>query len=249
MQPAPFDYTAFSQSYNAEPVRFIGSRLDADGTFLTERGNTVVRHVIPGSNTAAALLEMRAIMQAGPCAHKLAFTAAESLHMTVFNGVIETSRSKDTWPNDIPRDADVRDTTPIINERLEDYVGPGAFNMRTHEITPFGVTLTGATDADEATARAWRDSLPERFGYRSDGHDTYVFHTTMAYLRGWIPDDRLDEVIAFYRALTEDFVARVPVMELGPPCFCSFEDMNWFEPIRVLPGSDVAMPNLSKAIA
>ena len=31
----------------------------------------------------------------------------------------------------------------------------------------------------------------------------------------------------------------VPFIELGPPAFCSFTDMNWFEPVRVLPGSGV----------
>ncbi|MEO1701173.1 MAG: DUF1868 domain-containing protein [Pseudomonadota bacterium] len=246
MTVAPFDYHAFARSQNADPVRFVGTRYDSAGSFLTERGNTIVRHVVPGSATEQAMIELRSQMQAGPLGPLLALTDVESYHMTLFNGAIETSRTPDTWPVDVPLDADVNDTTVLIQERLATFEGPASFAMRPVEVTPFGLTLTGATDVDEATARAWRDSLPAHFGYRSTDHEAYIFHTTVAYLKDWLPDEVLLEAKAFYARLTDMFLARVSMMDLGPPCFCTFEDMNWFEPLIVLPGSAVEMPTLRR---
>ncbi|MEM9999910.1 MAG: DUF1868 domain-containing protein [Pseudomonadota bacterium] len=248
MPPQAFSYDTFSQSTNPGPVKYLGSRYDAAGNFLTERGNTIVRHIIPGSKTEEALVDLREKMRRAPCGDLLAFTDVESLHMTLFNGVIETARQPDTWPETIPRDADVEITTEAIRQRLVGYRRPGPFAMRVVEVTPFGLTLAGATEADEQMARAWRDSFPPLFGYKSNGHDNYVFHTTMAYLKGWLPDAALPEIRAYFAGLTADFKSQVPLVELGPPCFCSFEDMNWFEPLLVLPGSDVTMPTLTRPV-
>lgn len=235
--PAAFRLESFAESANAAPNRFVGVRLDRDGTFLPEAGNTVVRHVVPGSATETALIELRARLRGLPWGHRFAFTDIASYHMTVFNGAIETLRAPGHWPEELALDLPVGQTTGYLAGRLAGFEGPGPFAMRIAEVTPFGLTLAGATDADEETARAWRDALTEPFGYRAPNHDGYAFHVTLAYIIDWLPDGMIPAYRQALAELTAEFRERVPVVELGPPAFCTFADMNGFPPVMTLPGT------------
>jgi hypothetical protein len=238
-RPELFQLENHAASANPQPNRYVGVRFSKDRVFLPEAGNTVVRHVVPGSRTEGALVELRERLRNLPWGHRFAFTDVSSLHMTVFEGVIETRRLPECWPKELPVDAPLDETTEYLAGRLENFEGPGPFDMRIDEVTPFGLRLTGATDADEKTARAWRDSLTKPFTYRSPGHDAYTFHVTLAYIIDWIPDDLVPGYRQALAELTEEFRRRIPVVELGPPAFCTFADMNGFPPVMNLPGSGV----------
>ena len=212
----------------------LGTRYDAAGRFLPEHGNTVVAQVVPGSETEAALVDLRAAMQALPFAHMFAFTAVPSYHMTVFEGIIETRRLASHWPVGLDPQQSVGDATVAMATRLQGFTAPPEFAMRVVEVTPFGLHLTGATQRDEGSARAWRDGLAQALGLRVPTHDEYGFHTTMAYALQWPPV----EAVALYRTALQDltgaFQARVPVMHLARPAFCTFADMNAFPPVLAL---------------
>ena len=197
------------QSRDNAPNRFLGTRFDGDGRFLTEAGNTVVRHVVPGSDAEEALVELR-------------------------EGVIDTRRQAHYWPDDLPLDAPIDEATRFLGDRLKGFSEPGDFNMRVVQVTPFGLQLGGVTEADERLARAWRDSLTAPFGYRSPQHDQYKFHTTVAYIKDWLPDEALPVYREAMADLTADFAAAVPLVGLGPPAFCTFKDMNAFPAVRLL---------------
>lgn len=229
-----FDLQSLGSSRNEMPPRHLGSRYAKNGTFLTERGNTVVRHVLAGTETRDALLDIRKQLQSSPVADRFTFTAPESLHMTVFQGLIETERSPEVWPSILPLDMPINATTRFFHERLQGFQGPGEFHMRVAEVTPFGLTLEGATVDDEQCARDWRDALIEPFAYRSPNHDSYRFHITMAYIVDWLDDDDIEVFGALLTNLTAHLQSRLPVVELGPPKFCTFEDMNAFPPVLSL---------------
>lgn len=236
-RPEMFKLEAFAASNNPQPNCFVGVRLSRDGVFLAEAGNTVVCHVVPGSKTQVALAELRERLRGLPWGQRFAFTDLESLHMTLFQGVIETQREPQYWPHDLAVDTPIDTVTDYFADRLEDFSGPGPFAMRIAEVTPLGLMLTGATDADEATARAWRDGLVGPFDHRTPGHDAYTFHVTLAYIIDWLPDAMLSDYRQALAELTEEFQRRIPVLELGPPAFCTFSDMNSFPPVMTLPGS------------
>ncbi|MGL4234702.1 DUF1868 domain-containing protein [Tabrizicola sp.] len=216
------------------PVRYLGQRFDAEGRFLPEAGNTVVAQVVPGSPTEAALIWLRGEMMALPFAHHFAFTAIPSYHMTVFEGVIETRRKAGHWPESVPLDASIDDATAAMTGLLKGLEPLPDFAIRPVEVTPFGLTLEGATGGDEAKARAWRDRLSEALGYRTPHHDSYTFHTTLAYVRAWLPAAAIPDYEAAMRRLSDGFLARVPVMDLARPAFCRFADMNAFPPVALL---------------
>lgn len=236
--PAAYKIENFAASANPSPNRFVGTRLARNGLFLPEAGNTVVCHVVPDSRTAAALIDLRERLRALPWGHRFAFTDISSLHMTLFQGVIETQREPEYWPAELSVDAPLDHVTDYFAGRLAGFEGPGPFAMRIAEVTPLGLILTGATETDEKTARAWRDALVTPFGYRAPKHDGYTFHITLAYIIDWFPD----ELIGGYREaladLTAEFQERIPVVELGPPAFCTFPDMNSFPPVMMLEGTE-----------
>lgn len=209
----------------------LGSRFTAEGQFLPEHGNTVVAQVTAGSATEAALIDLRSALMALPYADHFAFTPIQSYHMTVFEGVIETRRARGYWPDDLALDASIDAMTQAMSAKLANFTPPPAFRMRLVEVTPLGLHLTGATDQDEANVRAWRDALADALGFRTPTHHSYGFHTTMAYQKHWPAADALGHYERALAQLGADFAARVPVLDLDPPAFCRFADMNAFPPV------------------
>lgn len=169
-----------------------------------------------------------------PGADNLLFTPISSLHMTVFQGVIDTGRTEDYWPAGEDRTAPIEAMTDLFLERLRPLPPAPAFKVKVIDILPTGLRLTGATEGDEATLRGWRDALTIPFGYRQDEHDDYHFHSTFAYPTGWIDDADLAVWTRELPGILADLQAAAPTLPLRPPAFCRFADMTHFEELLVL---------------
>ncbi|PLK72296.1 DUF1868 domain-containing protein [Rhizobium sp. TH135] len=228
------DHLRFSsRSLNPGPIPHLGIRYDTTGRFLTERGNTVVCHLVEGSESAAAILEARTRYTSMPRADKLAFTAPSSLHMTLFQGIIETRRALPYWPGDVPVETPVDDMTGIFMDRLAHFRSGQAFAVEVKHATPLGLVVDGVTDDDRAVLKDWRDRLADLLGYRHPDHETYAFHITFAYMIERFDDATLSAWIPFLEEVAADIRRRAPVIELRAPAFCAFDDMNHFEELLV----------------
>ena len=224
----------FSRSQQPAAPRHLGTRYNRDGIFLPEPGNTVVCHLEEGSETERVLRAARQRYLAMPQARQLAFTAPESLHMTLFQGILDGRRERPYWPDGVPLDAPMDVMTELMLERLAPYSGGAPFGVEVVGAAPTGLVVQGATEADRRAMAGWRDDLAALLGYRHPDHDSYIFHITFAYLIDWFDDaalpdwqDMLDDVLAMIRL-------QAPVLELRAPAFCSFADMNWFEELLPL---------------
>lgn len=224
----------YSKVRNPDVPSHFGSRYDASGRFLPERGNTVVCHLVEGSETQKALVDARARFLAMPEAAMLAFTPTTSLHMTLFQGVIETRRAPGYWPPELPLDTPIDDMTAVLEQRLVGFHGGPAFRMRVAEALPTGLVLVGASETDRLTLKTWRDRLADLFGYRHPDHDDYEFHITFAYVIERFDDEALIHWQKMLAEVAEDIRQRADVLALCPPAFCSFEDMNHFEELLVI---------------
>ncbi len=223
----------FSRTEHPEPPSHLGTRYDTSGTFLPEPGNTVVCHLTEGSETQRAIVAARSRYLAMPEAANLAFTPISSLHMTLFQGIIEGRRKPSYWPADIALDTPIPEMTRLLGERLQSFAGAPAFNMVVSDAAPTGLQLVGATESDRQALRDWRNALAEVFGYRHPDHDDYVFHITFAYVIRRFDDVALPAWQQMLDAVVADINARAPVLELNPPAFCAFEDMNHFAKLQV----------------
>lgn len=224
----------YAASSNFDTPRHLGTRYDAKGTFLPEPGNTVICHLVDGSASERAVIEVRNRMLSMPDAGKLTFTPISSLHMTLFQGIIEYRRALPYWPLDVPLNTNIDEMTRLYLDRLNPFGGLGSFKIKVIDVTPVGLTVTGASSEDEALIKKWRDALAVPFGYRHPDHDNYVFHITFAYPVDWLADERLpvwqellDECLLYLERTA-------PIVEIHPPAFCSFNDMNHFEELLVL---------------
>ncbi|MAY63011.1 MAG: hypothetical protein CML29_12430 [Rhizobiales bacterium] len=226
------DLAAFTASANRLPPRHLGTRHDRKGNFLPEPGNTVVCHLVDGSPSRDAIVEARRALMELPGAERLAFTPVSSLHMTLFQGVIEFRRRLPYWPDDVPLNAPIEEVTALYLARLDGF-SPGAhFRMRVTGITPEGLALEGVADNDRRALAQWRDRLAACFGYRHPDHDDYRFHITFAYLMEWLEDDAAGAWRDGMAQILARLRAEAPVIELAPPAFCTFEDMRHFEEIK-----------------
>jgi hypothetical protein len=226
---------AFSRTHNPTAPSHLGNRYNTEGVFLPEPGNTVVCHLVEGSATEQALVDARARYLAMPEAKSLAFTPIASLHMTLFQGIIEGRRTPPYWPADIALDTPVDEMTAILRDRLRAYAGAPAFKVKVLDAAPTGLKLEGATEADRTAMRVWRDDFAELFGYRHPDHADYVFHITFSYVIERFDDAALPAWQQMLDDIVRDIAERAPVLELRPPAFCAFADMNHFEELVVFP--------------
>jgi hypothetical protein len=223
----------YASSHNPAPPSHMGTRYGKRGGFLREPGNTVVSHVAKGSETERVLIDIRDGYLDMPEADKLLLTPVTSLHMTLFQGIIEYRRKPGFWPADLPLDTPIDDMTEMMAARLEGFQAPDPFSVIVSGADPAGLTVEGRREEDRRAMRAWRDAFADLLGYRHPNHDTYVYHITFAY-----PIERLsDAALPAWQSLLDDIpgriAARVPELELTPPAFCVFEDMNHFHEILI----------------
>ncbi|MDO1582373.1 DUF1868 domain-containing protein [Rhizobium oryzicola] len=227
-------FHAYSETHHPLPSRHVGVRYDRSGNFLYEPGNTIVCHLTEGSETQAAIIDLRSLYLDLPEVERLAFTPVSSLHMTLFQGIIEHRRQPGFWPADLPLDTPIDDMTQIMAQRLARFQAGPSFRVGLVDLRPTGMTLDGVTEADKAALAEWRNRLVDLFGYRHPDHETYRFHITFAYVIRTLSDAALLEWQQVLGEQTEAFQARFEAIELNPPAFCSFNDMKHFEELVVL---------------
>ncbi|MEM1298650.1 MAG: DUF1868 domain-containing protein [Pseudomonadota bacterium] len=211
-----------------------GTRFDDRGRFLPEPGNTVVCHLDAGSSSEAAVIAARAQCKTLPEADRLTFTPIPSLHMTLFQGVIEYRRHAPYWPQDMALDTPIERMTEHYLARLDGFQPGAAFRMRATALSPTGLTLQGAEPADIRALSDWRNRLADVFGYRHPDHDSYRFHVTFAYLVEPMSEEAKAVWAEEVPKILTELVAAAPIIDLMPPAFCAFEDMEFFDELLVL---------------
>lgn len=189
----------------------------------------MVCHLDLEAEGGQAVVSARAAMMALPGAERFLYTPVESLHMTVFEGVLDNRRQVDAWPIWMDRRAPVERVTTEMCARLAGFEGPGAFAVKVAQVRPGGLALEGATQADEARMRAWREALAEAFGYRQGEHDSYGFHLTFAYPVEWLSDEMVQVWETGLARIEAELVEAAPVLPLRAPAFCQFADMTYFK--------------------
>ena len=231
--PASDDLSGFAaRKHDGSPDR-LGQRFSKTA-FLPEAGNTIVCHLDFDAPTHARILTGRERMLSLPGASRFLMTPVSSLHMTVFEGVIETRRTRDAWPKEIDRNAPVHDVTTAYLQRLEGFGAPGEFKMRVSGLYPMGLVLEGATPADKAALLEWRNALAEALGFRHAEHDSYVHHMTLGYAAQWLGDDQIEAWQTALPDILTDLQSLDYTVPLKPPAFCTFADMTHFEEQLVL---------------
>jgi hypothetical protein len=222
------DLPQLAASRHDGPPRRLGKRYDASG-FLPEAGNTIVCHLDHAHPSHAAVLRARDRVRAQAGEGLLLFTPESSLHMTVFEGVIETRRTADAWPQGLDTTASIEEATDHILPRLAELEPLPPFEVAVTAVSPTGLYLDGASEKDREAMRVWRDALARPFGFRHREHSSYRFHMTFAYILAWFPDAELPVWKSVLGDILGELVEKAPLLPLKQPAFCVFKDMTHFE--------------------
>lgn len=211
----------------------VGKKFSPDGAPLSCPGFTTVCHVDPSSDAFVALVAAQERLKAGPLAGAFTFMPPDSLHMTIFEGVIDYSRTQTRWPQHLPTDAPIGQVAEDARSRLQGRNLETTFVARPVEVfAGFSVGMTGATEVEETRLRQTRNTLRDALNIHRPDHDSYQFHITLAYLLRWLSVEEARQVIALSREVTETLLAQIPELTLGPIELCQFETMHHFEEMK-----------------
>jgi len=217
-------------------------KFNPDGSPKPFAGNTVICHLPPQSPIRDTVEAVGEALRSSSFAKKLGILPNDSYHITILGGPNNQDRALYGWPSDIPADAPISECNRIIGERVAQFRMheelPIRFRVNAEKTLAFqrasGIQVEPTDLSEKAKLRTLQNRMAtEIFRYRAEGHDTFGFHISLAYqLRPFSTQERQS-----YSALMERHVRAIiaasPVIELGVPEFCTFEDMFRFE-VRTL---------------
>ncbi|MAS42575.1 MAG: hypothetical protein CML43_05380 [Rhodobacteraceae bacterium] len=219
----------------AHPPQWLGKRFDAEGRALPDGGATVIGHVRAPA-AGAALGAVHDGLAAAGLSRFWAWLPASSFHMTQFDLILHNRREPERWPEGLSPDLPAPEADAAITDRLRGFetgeVFPFRMAVRGLYAAPggLGVALEGETPAEDARLRAMRHRIAARVGLaHRPGHADYPFHISLAYLTAWPETGALAaETDAALDAAEAALIAALPVVEIGAPEVCVFDDMTAF---------------------
>lgn len=214
-----------------------GQKFAADGRVQRFPGNTVLCHIPrPGRAFDELCSAFDAFRQAlgADIASKLTWLPKESYHVTLFDGVTDAFRRPGDWPHMLPLDATMDVCNRYVGERLRKLDVALDLPLRLtidEEALARSVTtipLRPVDAAENVRLRTLRDRISIATGVRHANHDNYGFHTTFAYYVRQFTADEEAGYRAQFTAAVHRLKKALPVIELGAPEYCLFDDMFVF---------------------
>lgn len=230
---------AGAESGEAANPPSVGAKFARDGRVLTFPGNTIICHLDQhGSNAACfhALLDVYRDAPAHGFMRKVTLLPPSSYHMTVFDCIAGFDRNPETWPKTLPPDAPMPVYHDILAERLKGFDLAVGLPLRmtvnldepSADARPLRLRLKPVDAAETAKLRGLRDRLSAVLGLRGSEHGSYEFHITLGYLIQWLSPEERTTFRATLARWREMVAMRCPVIELGAPEYCTFDDMFAF---------------------
>ncbi|KAF2258624.1 DUF1868-domain-containing protein [Lojkania enalia] len=206
-------------------------KFDQEGNPKKFRGNTIVFHLPSGDareRVCNVLSRLRELRDASGLASSLILLPEESMHMTLLEGVCDYVRTPENWPRYL-KDVSLDECNRVFEEKLRKHElkqrPPYTIRIVGWDMHSEGLSLT-PEPIDEMEARrlqSLRDDISNTLGLRLPNHDGYAFHIGLGYLRNLSRED----TDAVEKVLAEWWNDEVS-FELGPPEFCTFENMFFF---------------------
>jgi hypothetical protein len=215
------------------------SKFHPDGRPYRFAGNTIVCHLDQqGERSAAfdAFLDIYREVPTLPFARKVGWLPPSSYHTTIFGGANDRPRVKTSWPADLPLDLPMADCNRLLGERLKglslDCALPIRLKVDLDQVPdpakPLTLLLLPVDAAEDAKLRDLRNRISRVLAIRSPNHDAYRFHVSLGYPLAWFTDAEASAFQTAWRRWTHAVAAKSPVIELGAPEYCLFDDMFAF---------------------
>lgn len=213
-------------------------KFNLDGSRRPFAGNTIICHLPQQSRFRDLTANLGEALRTSSFSQKLGLLPSSSYHMSIFTGANDQNRAAYGWPADVPIDVPIAECNLIISERLASFRMHTDFPLRVQvdrekTLGPQRVSslrMKPTDDKESAKLRDLRNRLAsEVFRFRTKDHDTYVLHVSLAYQMSPLSRDEERQNRAILERYVPLIIAAAPVLELGIPEFCTFEDMFRFE--------------------
>lgn len=220
-----------TENIHAGAAKWTGEKFDEKGNVLPFPGNTIICHLPQDSELYKPLLPIHEILQKSRFTKFYTLLPPPSWHMTVFEGVCDTRRKREVWPQELPLDAPLQSCHDLFRDKLSTFdLGiqpPLKLSVTGLVMSKAGIRLDLAAvdDDEEKRLRGLRDRLSDLLQIRAPGHETYVFHLALAYRI--VPVSKGDGE-ALTMLLQKGYETIPHEFELGAPEFCHFDDMFAF---------------------
>jgi hypothetical protein len=202
-----------------------------DGKVQHYPGNTVICHIPRPSAIFDELNRAYRALRAEFGVEHFTWLPPNSYHMTVFDGVTDAFRRLGDWPQMLPLNATMAVCNRYVGERLRklDLGITLPLRMVIDDPDPSGVsaaiTLRPVDSAENQRLRDLRDRISTAVGIRHGDHDIYRFHTSFGYYVRQLAGDEEAKYRQVFSAAVQQLRKVLPVIELGAPEFCLFDDM------------------------
>lgn len=223
----------------------VGSKFYADGRVHRFPGNTVICHVPQQGEDSAcfdALLDIYREAPAHPFVRKIALLPPSSYHMTIVGGANDKPRERKSWPADLPIDMSIARCTEILAGRLRaarlECRLPIKMKVDPSQDPTNGAPLTlrllPADEAERSKLSNLRRAISDVTKIPISSPDTYRFHISLGYFVEWLTAAEQAAFARTFNRWAQQLALKSPVIALGAPEFCSFDDMFAFHRIMYL---------------
>ncbi|KIX92529.1 uncharacterized protein Z520_11705 [Fonsecaea multimorphosa CBS 102226] len=225
---------------HADYPRWIGHKFKPDGTVLPFPGNTVICHLPRQAPLYRSLLGFEEDVKQQDFANLFVFLPASSWHMTIFEGVSDQIRKRESWPGDLSLDCSLEACNDHVRKRMASFALPHRPPYRMcvagWEALDDGIALkmTPKTQEEETGLQDLRDKIAGELAMQHPGHATYSFHISIAYSLRFLGLEDKTRITSYL----DGWLLRLPRdVELGAPEYCTFHDMCAFKQVFYL-GAD-----------
>ncbi len=212
--------------------RWIGHKFEPDGTVLPFPGNTIICHLPLQGPLYPSLLDFEADVKQQDFAKFFVFLPSSSWHMTMFEGISDQIRERESWPGDLSLECSLEACNEHVRKRMVRYALPHRPPYKMYvagwEVLDDGIALkiTPKTKEDEKGLRSMRNNIAGQLAMQHPGHTNYSFHISIAYTLRFLSLEDTTRITSYLdgwlSSLPRDF-------ELGAPEYCTFHDMFAFK--------------------
>ena len=211
-----------------------------DGRVHPFAGNTVLSHLDqqgPQSRPFEVMLDAYRTVPGRSYADKMTLLPPSSYHVTLFGCATDANRAPGQWPRGVPVDASIAECSQIIGDRLRSAeIAPIVpIRMRVdrddsgYDGNTLRMPLAPVDPAEGERLAAFRNRLADVVGLRSPGHDRYQYHITLGYVVRPFDSVELRDALADMARWKDRLASLCPVIALGAPEYCTFDDMFAFQ--------------------
>lgn len=210
-----------------------------DGRVLPFAGSTVVCHLPqqgPDSGVFDVLLNFYRTARWTGFGHKITLLPPSSYHMTVIGCATDTGRDPSKWPVGVPLDASIEECNRMVGERLQRAqlleIAPTLMQVNQgdngYDGNTLRIPLEPVDQAEFERIERLRRAMARAIGIPEPAPGAYQFHITLAYLIQPMDAAEQAEALAVLRDCQRHVIEAAPILSLGAPEYCTFEDMFAF---------------------